>query len=182
MAGAAQFDPEIEAVMEQVAFNLADEFGADFVLGHRDFAVAAHKEFASALSQRAKLEAAYAPDDAREARVRVSATRNVLAERLRQIEVEGWTAEHDDKHERGEMALAASCYAMNAAIASKFDGEFPTVAQLEAAHSRSAPPPGWPWHNNWWKPKDRRSALVRAAALLIAEIERLDRLSTRETA
>jgi hypothetical protein len=27
----------------------------------------------------------------------------------------------------------------------------------------------------WWKPKDRRRDLVRAAALIIAEIERLDR-------
>ena len=39
-------------------------------------------------------------------------------------------------------------------------------------------PFGWPhtWDASWWKPKDRRRDLVRAGALIIAEIERLDRL------
>lgn len=39
------------------------------------------------------------------------AAADVLAERRRQIETEGWTPEHDDRHNAGEMALAASCYA-----------------------------------------------------------------------
>jgi hypothetical protein len=34
------------------------------------------------------------------------------------------------------------------------------------------------WDRDSWKPKDRRRNLVRAAALLIAEIERLDRRET----
>lgn len=33
----------------------------------------------------------------------------------------------------------------------------------------------WPWALEWWKPKDNRRNLIRAAALVIAEIERLDR-------
>jgi len=33
----------------------------------------------------------------------------------------------------------------------------------------------WPWDPKWWKPKDRRRDLVRAAALIIAEIDRHDR-------
>lgn len=36
----------------------------------------------------------------------------------------------------------------------------------------------WPWTGwatEWFKPKDDRYNLVRAAALLLAEIERLDR-------
>lgn len=35
----------------------------------------------------------------------------------------------------------------------------------------------WPlsWAKSWLKPKDRRRDLIRAAALIIAEIERLDR-------
>lgn len=40
----------------------------------------------------------------------------------------------------------------------------------------------WPWDREWWKPKDRRRNLVRAAALLIAEIERLDRAEDKEAA
>ena len=38
------------------------------------------------------------------------AARDVLAERQRQIEVEGWTPEHDDAHSLGQMASAALCY------------------------------------------------------------------------
>lgn len=86
---------------------------------------------------------------------------DVLAERRRQIESEGWTPEHDDEHSLGEMAGAAACYANNAGL------------------GRVLPPRSWPWDASWWKPKDRRRDLVRAAALLLAEIERLDRLEAR---
>ena len=37
---------------------------------------------------------------------------DVAAERKRQIEVEGWTAEHDDRHTPGELAQAGACYAL----------------------------------------------------------------------
>ena len=33
----------------------------------------------------------------------------IREERVRQIEKEGWTLEHDDSHTEGEMALAAAC-------------------------------------------------------------------------
>ncbi|WCA57802.1 hypothetical protein G6M16_008860 [Agrobacterium tumefaciens] len=79
------------------------------------------------------------------------AVEDVLAERKRQV---GWTPEHDDKHTDGALAKAATCYA--------------SVYRLAASY--------WPWDIKWWKPKDRRRDLIRAAALLIAEIERLDRL------
>lgn len=87
---------------------------------------------------------------------------DVLAERTRQVEIEGWTAEHDDKHEFEELAFAASCYS--------------------TAEGGDIPPAVWPWSLKWWKPRSRRSNLVRAAALIIAEIERLDRKhATRPT-
>lgn len=38
-------------------------------------------------------------------------------------------------------------------------------------------PRGWPWGSSWWKPKDPRRDLVRAGALILAEIERIDRAS-----
>jgi hypothetical protein len=85
------------------------------------------------------------------------AATDVLAERERQKSVEGWTENHDDCHHLGEMAGAAAAYARNAGL------------------ERIQPPPYWPWHPRWWKPKDRRRDLVRAGALIIAEIERLDR-------
>ena len=81
----------------------------------------------------------------------------IAAERLRQIKAEGWTTEHDDAHESGAMARAAACYAQ------------------EAGGRLVHPPRGWPWEKSWWKPKDRRSDLVRAGALIAAEIERINR-------
>lgn len=91
-------------------------------------------------------------------------------ERQRQINVEGWTAEHDDRHNAGEMARAASCYAMQTVYGAIHAG---TVDYLEAA-----PPAGflgWPWDEEWWKPKSPVKDLVRAGALIAAEIDRLNR-------
>lgn len=85
-----------------------------------------------------------------------NAARDVLAERQRQIGVEGWTPEHDDEHDSGEMAIAAAFYAM--AYRSYEDGRV-----------------RWPWDDKWCKPKSQRHNLVRAGALILAEIERLDR-------
>ena len=92
---------------------------------------------------------------------------DVIAERRRQIEVEGWTPEHDDTHSGGCLARAASCYALHAGW----------VMRPRAIGWPDYPPHGWPFDREWWKPKDPRRDLVRAAALIIAEIERLDRLA-----
>lgn len=89
---------------------------------------------------------------------RMRAALDVLLERHRQIDVEGWTPEHDDEHDGGEMAWAAACY-----ITATPEG-FSDYLQ-------------WPWSAEWWKPRDRRRNLVRAGALLLAEIERLDRIA-----
>lgn len=93
----------------------------------------------------------------------------IAAERQRQIEQEGWTAEHDDKHNGGELAKAACCYAWASAQSDRL---------REASRGT---PPVWPpkWSGEWWKPKDRRSDLVRAGALIAAEIDRLDRAAER---
>lgn len=82
---------------------------------------------------------------------------DVAAERERQINVKGWTSEHDDRHAPGEMAIAAACY-----IITGPDDRIPDA---------------WPWAAEWWKPKGRRRNLVRAGALILAEIERLDRIA-----
>lgn len=98
------------------------------------------------------------------------AASDMLAERRRQIEVEGWTADHDNRHDRGEMADAAACYAATERV---FFADHHNVGRGYEAFTtyRDA----WPWADLWWKPKDRRNNLVRAAALILAEIERLDR-------
>jgi len=93
------------------------------------------------------------------------AARDVLAERRRQQEVEGWTPEHDDPYKNGELARAAACYA----ICSVY------------GHFKSNAPAGWPWAKIWWKPTDSRRDLVKAAALIMAEIERLDRITAKKS-
>ncbi|GAG33310.1 unnamed protein product, partial [marine sediment metagenome] len=37
----------------------------------------------------------------------------------------------------------------------------------------------WPWDPSWWKPTDERRNLEKAGALIVAELERLDRLEAR---
>lgn len=101
---------------------------------------------------------------------RSRAADDVLAERHRQVEVEGWTPKHDDTHSRGEMACAAACYATGSDL---WTGHEQTDRKGRPTLIGAARV--WPW-SGWWKPADRRHNLVKAGALILAEIERLDRL------
>lgn len=89
-----------------------------------------------------------------------SAWSAIAAERSRQIGVEGWTTDHDDLHNEGEMLSAAVAYLWHGTTYGTSDG---------------AMPGNWPWGAEWWKPKDRYNNLVRAGALCLAERERLAR-------
>lgn len=90
----------------------------------------------------------------------------IAAERKRQIESEGEA--HDDNEGAGTLCLAGACYAMHSAL---------QLSPGDAARDDAAPTP-WPWEDEWWKPEDPRRNLVRAAALIVAEIERIDRAAT----
>ncbi len=90
------------------------------------------------------------------------AARDVLVERHRQISSEGWTPEHDDQHTAGEIASAGAAYA----LASTLYHADPYAGVLSI----------WPWSRGWLKPTNPRSDLVKAGALILAEIERLDRI------
>lgn len=94
---------------------------------------------------------------------------DIYGERLRQQSVEGWTPEHDDDYLNGELATAAAYYAIHAGIAER------QVAAYLLDEDEHGVLVGWPWGRSWFKPKTRRFDLIRAAALLVAEIERLDR-------
>jgi len=105
-----------------------------------------------------------------------SAALDVIEERQRQISAEGWTPSHDDmEHDEGELAAAATAYALHAADvldpSSQGDGDWHKI-----------PPIMWPWQAKWWKPTGSaenqagaRRDLVKAGALILAEIERIDR-------
>lgn len=91
---------------------------------------------------------------------RAGAVLDVLTERRRQIEVEGWTPEHDDEHKEGEMAVAAGYYALQCGYPHERESSVPTY---------------WPWDAKWWKPRDKRRNMIKSVALGLAEIERMDR-------
>jgi hypothetical protein len=129
---------------------------------------AALKEWSKPNERHEPMEIMRAAIAAYEAAMWTDATRDVLAERNRQIEMEGWTRDHDDEHDTGQLAAAAAAYALEASLL------FPDVRTDE--HQRLIQRI-WPWDSQWWKPKDKRRNLVRAAALALAEIERLDRAS-----
>lgn len=104
----------------------------------------------------------------------------ITAERQRQIEVEGWTQEHDDKHTDRDLAAAGVAYAIFASLSdirrtsrrAKFDDGIPSE---------------WPWVPSWWKPgnddgtESRILELSKAGALIAAEIDRLQRAAAKES-
>lgn len=107
-------------------------------------------------------------DDAREcARLR-EAMNLIDAERERQKSVEGWTVEHDDQHENGELLRAGISYYLNA-MGGLLDMDGVTRIPL------GSPPSSWPWDSSWWKPKTPLRDLERAGALFKAEQERCER-------
>lgn len=92
---------------------------------------------------------------------------DVMNERNRQWDEEGFTPEHDDRHNEGQIAYAAATYAA-------FGGD-----NDHDRHHGGFWKVTWPWGDEWWKPTDRRRDLVKAGALILAEIERLDRAEAR---
>ncbi len=123
----------------------------------------------------------------------------IAAERQRQIDVEGWTPEHDDEHDEGQMADAAACYAATDRI--WMDTKLP---------SRISFIDPWPWSADWDKRpremvrhvdinhhvthspgeflcaydapvEERIRALEKAGALVAAEIDRLVRTQDSTT-
>lgn len=81
---------------------------------------------------------------------------DVAAERRRQIEVHSYPPEHDDEHDSGELAQAAAGYALHK--------DNPSVSRQV-----------YPWGFAGPQSGPRREMMVKAGALILAEIERLDR-------
>ncbi len=114
----------------------------------------------------------------------------IKEERQRQIEREGWDAEHDEQHTEGELALVAALYATPVPLFARIDkGEGGTIFKDP-----------WPWFDEVeqtrysddmstykvkaWDKREKHSQLrklVIAGALIAAEIDRLQRDKTRAT-
>lgn len=84
------------------------------------------------------------------------AARDVLAERRRQKISEGFSSARDDSYTNNELAHAAATYA------------YPALHSIKGLKV-------WPWGDMWFKVRDHRRNMIKAGALILAEIERLDR-------
>jgi len=102
-------------------------------------------------------ELAYLPDEAS----RIKRLMQILGERRRQANTLGYTPEKDDKLANGELAAAAACYA---------------TPSLDREHSTGVPY-GWPFSRRRYKKAklDRVEQLIQTGALILAELERIDR-------
>lgn len=104
------------------------------------------------------------PQKPKDKQLRLNGAELIEAERLRQIHEEGFSAEHDDDHFEFELTRAAISYAGAARDAAEI-GELPGLDDL------------WPWGVEDWKPSlEPIRNLVKAGALIAAEIDRLQRL------
>lgn len=102
----------------------------------------------------------------------------IAAERERQVTAEGYAPEHDDRHRLGELAAAAAVYAAPEDIYKlrRSVGDGRTYIFCDP----------WPWgpranKRGQWREGDTKHAsrirdLVKAGALIAAEIDRLRRL------
>lgn len=94
--------------------------------------------------------------------------KEISKERQRQIEKEGYSQSHDDEHGDGSIADAAACYAATS------DFLFQPVAVSEAGARITDV---WPWHpdSNKKQNHSRKRQLVMAGAMILAELERIER-------
>lgn len=85
---------------------------------------------------------------------------DLLAERRRLADQEGFTPEQVDALSFDQLARAGGCYALY--------GSWPSFVP-------SIPPSQWPLQSGQWKPADRRATLVMAMAMIMINIESIDR-------
>lgn len=83
----------------------------------------------------------------------------IAKERARQIAVKGYTTQHDDEHDFGEIAQAA--------------------VEFAAPYSNHLTPDSWAYKRD---DHTRLEQLAKAGALIVAEMERLVRMEEQEAA
>jgi hypothetical protein len=103
------------------------------------------------------------PSPAARAVLEAPAMRDMITERVRQIDVDRFTPDHDMGHTAGELALAAASY-INTGIDQLHGRDWPP----------SQHPDTWPWQREAWRPGDARANLIKGIAIAWAAIDRLD--------
>lgn len=92
----------------------------------------------------------------------------IADERRRQVKVEKWSGKHDDSHKRKQLARAAISYLFTWTYPDPYAKKY--MPELSNSHW------DWPWSEKYWKPSpDKIRNLVKAGALIAAEIDRLKR-------
>ncbi len=93
--------------------------------------------------------------------------------RVREYQVKkGYDADHDDQYTRAELTDAAMAFVIA--------GDLITL-ENEAKEHQYAPQLLWPWKDTTFKPAEAaRDNYIAAIALLVAEVERIDRIDMRE--
>jgi hypothetical protein len=159
----AQQTERMQPSQEAAPITTAEEFFAEA----RRLGCKLPDDICAILAKNDAAQAAHAGAD-------TNAARDVLAERRRQVEVEGWTPARDDGYTDYSLARAAATYAIAATVdrADRAVMDDPNTCGITAELRRL-----WPasWLPEWLKPKSRRADLVKSGALILAEIERLDR-------
>lgn len=88
---------------------------------------------------------------------------DVVLERIEQIEEHGFDLQHDLGHHPGELALGAASY-LNTAIDQLYGRH----------HAPKDSPDTWPWQREAWRPGTARDNLVKALAIGLSVLDRLD--------
>ena len=97
----------------------------------------------------------------------------IKEERERQIK-KGFDSQHDDQEVYGELAMGAIVRAMPDNYR-----DVPIVSNAFLRDNLTLGKVFWPYREGYKPSPYRKEELIKAAAMLVAEIERLDRLSTK---
>lgn len=99
----------------------------------------------------------------------MSGANDILRERIRQLAI-GRSPEHDDAHKGSELVHAAECYIVYGFPELKVHADINRIDFVVAV---------WPWRIEEFHPGPTpRENLVIAGALIAAEIDRLDRMTS----
>ncbi len=124
----------------------------------------------------------------------------IVKERARQVSDENWTPQHDDQHADGDLAMAAACYAApNLIYHRPFTRDWKGKRCYPINCIEVVDP--WPWDERWdkrmvyganrdsgsnvipdpetYSDSERLDLLVKAGALIAAEIDKLLRQQSR---
>lgn len=94
----------------------------------------------------------------------------IREERAHQVEL-GYDAEHDDQHCQGQLCAAAAVYAD---AASSLECGIESTDVMHNLEYR------WPFDDGFRVFSSSRTYMLKAAAMLVAEIERYDRMAENE--